>query len=474
MTPYSIREFKDLNDGFEPVPINKEGILPPLGESTPPKQQPPPQEGEEGPGMSGEGDSDESDDSNEGLGGDPSAGSNDKDTSSGESEDEKEQPGFDKESSNDNPDEPEDGSDSKKEQTPGSDGEPSEEDPLDKSLKNDKKDENKNIEGDESNDDAEGGDGIENTKNPGPDSNDRDKGFEGNGGSGSGSGETNPDGWDPNRKVEDSDSNLSIEGGGIADEQEFNEDIKPADPKDSKNLREEVLDESEISNIVKKAIDEMSQGRGTGESHITNLIAKHYATKTDWRPILKRFLLKGEKQTIEDRSYNRPSKTSHVLNRFMPSDTQQEGGVPQRTIAIAIDTSGSVFDPKFMDRFFSEVFMVVKKLNYNVLMIMWTEQVYYTALVTPKNVKAELAKAKLQTGGTYMSSVYDWLMMPNNTKIRKKLAGVVYITDLAVEVDPKMLSGVPVAIFGPQELLARNVSMINYMKKKGYTVASYS
>jgi len=251
------------------------------------------------------------------------------------------------------------------------------------------------------------------------------------------------------------------------------EGITPLDSNDEKNLRVTEISKSEIDEIVKKSIEESNRGRGTGSSTLTDKIAKIFTTPTDWRPILRKFLQKGIPTSFTDRSYQNPSRTSHVLNRFMPGDTEITEGKPKKTIAVAIDTSGSVFDPKFLNRFFSEVFKIIISQKLDVLLIMWTSNVYYTVLLTPRNVVQELAKAKQSSGGTHMSCVAQWLAKPENIAIRKKLSGIIYITDLGIESNPQVPPGLPVAIFGPEELLNCSKSRIQEMKGRGFTVATY-
>jgi len=250
------------------------------------------------------------------------------------------------------------------------------------------------------------------------------------------------------------------------------EKIEPLNPKDKQRMRSKPLNVDDIREIIEADTIKQGSGRSSGGSSIlTNMLVKAYSTKTDWRAILRKFLRRGEPTKDITRSLKRPSRMGTALGRYLPSAQKIPTGMPHRTVVVAIDTSGSVFDPKFMDKFFSEVFNIVRTQNMDVFMIMWADTAYYSVKITKQTVDKEMKKVKLVTGGTNMSSVARLLLEPENARMLRTISGIVYITDLEVESNPVLVKNVPIAIFGPASLMPKYA--IEQWRSKGVPIATY-
>lgn len=254
------------------------------------------------------------------------------------------------------------------------------------------------------------------------------------------------------------------------------------DPDDLNGMRQAALTEDELNNLMEQVNEEIENGTASASpegSVIAKMMSSLTQTATDWKQMLKKFLHKGKPKESLYRSFRVPGKSSHYLDTMRPSQ-QYAGGVPTRAVVVAIDTSGSVFNPKFINRFLSEVFRLVKTQKIEVYLVMWDTAVTAGPVhITPQNAQQTLSTFKAAGGGgTRMSCVAEFLMQPQYKKIRSQCAGVVYITDCELYGNESSgnvitLPKVPIAIFGPKSIFNTRVSQNIQAKLSGTMVGTY-
>ena len=193
------------------------------------------------------------------------------------------------------------------------------------------------------------------------------------------------------------------------------------------------------SNSIADQIQGSDVGKGSAKANINLQAEKLIKPEVNWRVVLRDIVTKSSVV----RTMSRPSKRTYGGGAYMPRKKRENA---LGFCCLAMDTSGSV-PSNLVRQFADEIVSLTRQFSkVSVLVCLWTDQVYYAAMIdkiSAPHLVADIEKA-YNTGGTNLSNVAKWLQ---SSKYNKGVRAVIYLTDGWLDKSDKHIMPPPVQSF---------------------------